>query len=64
MNTNTTPTRIIEGALLPAPGVWQIDPGHADVAFTGRHFMVSKVRGRFTDVSGTVTVPRTCAIPA
>ena len=56
MSTTTTPTRLIDGAVLPAPGVWQIDPGHADVAFTGRHFMVTKVRGRFTDVSGTVTV--------
>lgn len=56
ITTTTTPTRIIDGALLPAPGVWQIDPGHADVAFTGRHFMVTKVRGRFADVSGTVTV--------
>jgi polyisoprenoid-binding protein YceI len=56
MNATTTPTRTIDGALLPAPGVWRIDPGHADVAFTGRHFMVTKVRGRFTDVAGTVTV--------
>ena len=56
MSTTTTPTRVIDGVLLPAPGSWEIDPGHADVAFTGRHFMVTKVRGRFTDVSGTVTV--------
>ena len=56
MSTTAHPTRIVDGAVLPAPGVWQIDPGHADVAFTGRHFMVTKVRGRFTDVTGTVTV--------
>ncbi len=59
MSTTTitaTPTRVIDGAVLPSPGSWRIDPGHADVAFTGRHFMVTKVRGRFTDVSGTVTV--------
>jgi polyisoprenoid-binding protein YceI len=56
MSTTTTPTRAIDGVLLPAPGSWEIDPGHADVAFIGRHFMVTKVRGRFTDVSGTVTV--------
>ncbi|GAA4086653.1 YceI family protein [Nocardioides kongjuensis] len=41
---------------LPTPGRWEIDPGHADVAFTGRHFMVTKVRGRFTDVTGSLTV--------
>lgn len=56
MSTTTTPTRLVDGVLLPAPGSWEIDPGHADVAFTGRHFMVTRVRGRFTDVSGTVTV--------
>lgn len=56
MSTTTTPTRVIDGFVLPTPGSWQIDPGHADVTFTGRHFMVTKVRGRFTDVSGTVTV--------
>ena len=31
----------------PPPGTWDIDPGHADVAFTGRHLMLTKVRGRF-----------------
>jgi polyisoprenoid-binding protein YceI len=49
-------TRTLAGVELPAPGVWQIDPGHAEVAFIGRHFMLTKVRGRFTGVSGTVTI--------
>ena len=52
----TTPTREIDGHTLPAAGRWEIDPGHAEVAFTGRHFMVTKVRGRFTDFRGAVTV--------
>ena len=26
------------------------------MAFIGRHFMVTKVRGRFTDVTGTVVI--------
>ena len=38
------------------PGTWAVDPAHSDVAFVARHLMVTKVRGRFTDVSGTVTV--------
>ena len=38
------------------PGTWTVDPVHSDVAFVARHLMVTKVRGRFTDVSGTVTV--------
>lgn len=52
----TTATRELDGIELPAPGTWEIDPAHAEVALTGRHFMVTKVRGRFTDVTGTVTV--------
>ena len=35
-------------------GTWLIDPVHSDVSFTVRHMMVSKVRGRFHDVSGTI----------
>ncbi len=35
-------------------GTWTIDPTHSEVAFTVRHLMVSKVRGRFTDLSGQV----------
>lgn len=38
------------------PGTWAVDAAHSDVAFVARHLMVTKVRGRFTDVSGTVTV--------
>jgi polyisoprenoid-binding protein YceI len=41
---------------LPAVGTWTIDPGHAEVGFVGRHFGLTKVRGRFTGVSGTITV--------
>ena len=52
LTTTITPLRTVDGVVLPAPGRWEIDPGHADVAFTGRHFMVTKVRGRFTDVRG------------
>jgi polyisoprenoid-binding protein YceI len=53
---HTTPTRSLDGVTLPAPGVWEIDPGHADLSFVGRHFMITKVRGHFTDVTGAVTI--------
>ena len=33
---------------------WQIDYGHAHVGFTGRHLMVSTVRGEFERFRGTV----------
>lgn len=39
-----------------APGRWLIDPGHADVGFVGRHFGLTKVRGRFTGVDGTIAI--------
>jgi len=51
-----TPTRVVNGQVLPAPGVWEIDPGHTELAFIGRHFMVTKVRGRFTGVTGKILV--------
>lgn len=35
------------------PGTWTIDPAHSEVAFTIRH-MMSKVRGNFGEVSGTI----------
>lgn len=35
-------------------GTWQIDPVHSEVGFSVRHMMVSKVRGRFTEFSGTI----------
>jgi polyisoprenoid-binding protein YceI len=49
-------TRLVGGVELPAPGRWEIDPGHAELAFIGRHFMLTKVRGRFTGVSGAIEV--------
>lgn len=37
-------------------GTWTIDPSHTEAGFTARHLMVTKVRGRFTDLEGTVQV--------
>ncbi|HEV8555957.1 MAG TPA: YceI family protein [Actinophytocola sp.] len=55
-NTTTAPTRLLGGTELPAAGTWRLDPGHAEVGFVGRHFMLTKVRGRFTGVDGTITI--------
>src|SRR5260370_17854511 len=35
-------------------GTWTIDPTHSEVAFTVRHLMVSKVRGRFGRFEGEI----------
>jgi polyisoprenoid-binding protein YceI len=40
---------------LPA-GTWALDPTHSEVGFVARHLMVTKVRGSFGEVTGTVTV--------
>lgn len=56
MTNPTAATRIVDGVELPAAGVWKVDPGHAEVAFVGRHFMLTRVRGRFTGVDATVHV--------
>jgi polyisoprenoid-binding protein YceI len=37
-------------------GTWTVDPAHTEVGFVARHLMVTKVRGSFSGVSGTVVV--------
>ena len=41
----------------PATGLatWKIDPVHSDVEFAVRHMMISSVKGRFSDVTGSIT---------
>jgi len=34
--------------------VWHIDPHHSLAEFSARHMMLSKVRGQFTGVTGTI----------
>ena len=33
---------------------WRVDPRHSSVEFAVRHLMISTVKGRFADVSGTL----------
>jgi polyisoprenoid-binding protein YceI len=35
---------------------WKTDPTHTDVQFSAKHMMVTTVRGKFTDVQGTLTL--------
>jgi polyisoprenoid-binding protein YceI len=39
-----------------ATGTWTADANHSNVGFTVRHLGLSKVRGRFEDVSATLVV--------
>lgn len=41
---------------LPTAGVYNIDAVHSTVGFVARHLVASKVRGRFTDFSGSITI--------
>lgn len=44
-------------SIVTAPSVtsWKIDPSHTSVEFSVRHLMITTVKGRFAEVSGTVT---------
>jgi polyisoprenoid-binding protein YceI len=35
-------------------GTWKADPVHSEIAFSARHLMVAKVRGRFTSYDVTI----------
>jgi polyisoprenoid-binding protein YceI len=45
-------------AIATAAGLttWSIDPVHSNVEFAVRHLMITTVKGRFTDVRGTVVL--------
>jgi polyisoprenoid-binding protein YceI len=42
---------------------YALDPTHSGVEFSVRHLMISKVRGRFSAVSGTIEIPSGTSIP-
>lgn len=37
-------------------GTWKLDPSHTRIGFNARHAMITKVRGAFNDVAGTIVV--------
>ena len=41
---------------MSAGTVWTIDPTHTNVEFAVRHLMIATVKGRFSDVKGTVNL--------
>lgn len=55
-STSGTSTAVATLPAIPGyqAGTWTIDATHSEVSFTVRHMAVSKVRGRFGAVSGTI----------
>jgi polyisoprenoid-binding protein YceI len=49
-------TRQYQGTDIPQPGTYALDVAHSTVEFVAKHLMVSRVRGRFSDFSGTVVI--------
>lgn len=71
MTAPATDTRDFDGVSIPAPGTFALDPAHSDVSAVVRHLVVSKVRGSFSDVTGTIVIAEdplqssvTASIPA
>jgi polyisoprenoid-binding protein YceI len=56
MSQATTLLREYQGQELPFPGIYDIDKSHTTVEFVGRHLMITKVRGRFEEFSGTIEI--------
>lgn len=49
-------TRTVEGRVVPVPGTYTLDSSHTSVGFVARHMMVTKVRGTFEGVTGSLVV--------
>ncbi|MGH8925535.1 MAG: YceI family protein [Acidimicrobiia bacterium] len=45
----------------PPVGVWSIDPNHSDLRIIARHLMMTKVRGTFAELTGTIEVAKDLA---
>lgn len=56
MSTATDTIRTVNGVEVPEAGNYVIDPSHSTVEFVGRHLMITKVRGRFSDFEGQIAI--------
>jgi polyisoprenoid-binding protein YceI len=54
--TRTADVRDFDGVTIPTAGTFDLDPAHTRIGFSARHMMVSKVRGRFGEFTGSLTV--------
>lgn len=48
--------RVHRGQQIPLAGTYDIDAAHSSVEFVARFLTISRIRGRFTDFSGTIEV--------
>jgi polyisoprenoid-binding protein YceI len=55
----STEIRQVGDVIAPAPGAWSLDASHTRAAFVARHMMVTKVRGHFDRLSGSVQIGET-----
>ncbi|HZU78467.1 MAG TPA: YceI family protein [Acidimicrobiales bacterium] len=53
---NQPAVREVAGREVPAAGTYTLDPSHSTVEFVVKHLMISKVRGRFSDVAAKITI--------
>ncbi len=56
MTDAATAVRTVNGSTVPAAGTYVIDASHSVVEFVVRHLGLAKVRGRFNEFSGSITV--------
>ena len=49
-------TREWDGVTIPTPGTFALDAPHTHVGFVAKHMMVTKVRGTFPEVEGTIVL--------
>ena len=56
MTDAATAVRTVNGSTVPAPGTYAIDASHSVVEFVVRHLGLAKVRGRFNEFEGSITV--------
>jgi polyisoprenoid-binding protein YceI len=55
MAQTANPGRVYQGVSIPPAGTYELDATHTVVGFVARH-MLSKVRGQFTEFTGTIEV--------
>jgi len=57
VTSNQSGVRTWQGIAVPAPGTFSVDAAHTRVGFVAKHLMVTKVRGAFAEVEGSLTIP-------